>query len=245
MVAGVGNIERAVGGYRDAGGVSEHGRRAGAAVTGETGLARARHRGDDTGGYFADAVIVGVGHVERARGIHGDAERSAQAGVAGLAAVTVSAGLARAGDRGDDAVRGDAANAVVEGVRDVDVARGVDGKAGRRVQRGLESRHAFAAAAGDAVAGDRSDDAGAGDFRFVLCLRHRLCLRGSDGLRPGESQNEQSQRRVERSSERPQEQRGVCRRVSGLTKHERSANTVFRAINFQRSRLPIIRHARV
>ena len=61
--------------------------------------------------HFANAVIVGVGDVKRAVGVEGYAEWRAQSGVAGLPAVTLSAGLSGTRESCDYAVRCDLSNA--------------------------------------------------------------------------------------------------------------------------------------
>ena len=70
FVAGIGDVEAAVGGESDAGGRVEAGAQAGAAIAGEAAVARAGDGGEDAGNVdTADAVIAGIGDVDGTRTI--------------------------------------------------------------------------------------------------------------------------------------------------------------------------------
>src|SRR5206468_1978203 len=100
---------------------------------------------------------------EVAGGVDGDAARDPQLGAGGGAVVTAEAGVTGAGDRGDDPAAGyDLTDTVVLGVRDEEVARGVDGDAGRVPQLRAGGGAPVAEEARTAGAGERGDDAGAG-----------------------------------------------------------------------------------
>ena len=93
----------------------------------------AGYGGDDAGGGVdaADAMVGGVGEVEVAGGVDGEAVRKGESGGGGGAVVSGEGWSAGTGDGGDDAGGGvDAADAVVVGVGEVEVVCGVEGEAG-------------------------------------------------------------------------------------------------------------------
>src|ERR1700730_16707860 len=111
---------------------------------------------------LADAVVLGVADVDRAIGSDDGAVRTAETGSGGRTAVTLGA-FTPAGDRLDDAARGiDAADRVVLGVDDQDVAAGVEGEFLGRVEDCIPRRAAVAAVAAGTGAGDGIDHPGAG-----------------------------------------------------------------------------------
>jgi hypothetical protein len=92
------------------------------------GHARTRDRGDrSVGGDPADAVVLGIGHVDVPVGVHADPEGEVESS-RGRETVEESPDTA-AGVGGDGAVGGDLADAVVLDVGDVEVAGAVDGAA--------------------------------------------------------------------------------------------------------------------
>ena len=133
VVRGVGDEEIARGVYGDAGRGLELGGSRQAAVATEAGPTGAGDGRDDpgVGRHPADAVVVGVGDEEVARGVHGDAGRGLELGGGRQAVVAEEAGSAGAGDRADVPARRDLADAVVVGVGNEKVTRGVDGDTGR------------------------------------------------------------------------------------------------------------------
>src|SRR5207253_1188676 len=112
------------------------------------------------GRHPADAVVVGVGDEEVARGVHGDAGRGLELGGGRQAVVAEEAGSAGAGDRADVPARRDLADAVVVGVGNEKVTRGVDGDTGRGRQLYARGGAPVAAEAGTPGAGGGRDDPG-------------------------------------------------------------------------------------
>ena len=105
---------------------------AGPCVAGEALCAGAGDGGDDAGGGvdLADAVVAGVGEVEVAGGVEGEGGGEIELGGGGEGVVAGEAGDAGAGDGGDDAGgEVEFADAVVVGVGDVEIVRGVEGQA--------------------------------------------------------------------------------------------------------------------
>ena len=101
--------------------------------------------------------------------------RPAEARSGSRTAVTLGA-LAPAGDRLDDAARGiDAADRVVLGIDDQDVAAGVEGEFLGRVEHRIPRRPAVARVAAGTGAGDGIDDPVPGSTaRSVLPCRSRI-----------------------------------------------------------------------
>ena len=138
MVVGVGNEKVTRGVDGDAGRGRQLDARGGAPVAAEAGTAGAGGGRDDPGRRrdLTDAVVIRVRDEEVTRGVDGDTRRGLQLGAGGGAAV-VERATAAAGDGGDDTARGRyLADAAVRGVRDEEVARGVDGDSGRDPQLG-------------------------------------------------------------------------------------------------------------
>src|SRR6266436_864415 len=96
---------------------------------------------------LADAVVLGVADIDRAIGSDDGAVRPAETGRGGRTAVTLRA-LAASGDRLDDAACGiDAADRVVLGIDDQDVAAGVEGEFLGCVEHRIARRTIFVAVA--------------------------------------------------------------------------------------------------
>jgi hypothetical protein len=93
---------------------------------------------------FQHSIIPGIGHINRARSIHGNALWINQA----------------VQDRRNIPLRSNLADLAVPGIGDVKVVVGIDGDALRRIQGGERSRSAIAVRAGSASASDRIDHAG-------------------------------------------------------------------------------------
>ena len=146
----------------DAGRVVERRARAHAAVAAETPCPGARDRGDDARARDpqAHAMVVGVSDVDVARRVDCNAYWIVECRARARAAVAAEVLCSGARDRGDDArARDPQAHAIVVGVRDVDVARRVNGDALRIAERGARARAAVAAEARCSGARNRGDDA--------------------------------------------------------------------------------------
>ena len=108
-----------------------------------------------------DAVVTGVGDVQVARGIHGDAAGNVQLGASGRPVVAAEAAAARGARQtasrhgGDHPIRDDA-DAVVTTVGDVQVPGGIHGDARGTVQLGVAGRAVIAAEAWRSVSRDGS-----------------------------------------------------------------------------------------
>src|SRR5439155_588430 len=108
---------------------------------------------------FADAVVLGVADIDRTIGADDRTVRAAETGCDRRTAVTLGA-FPPAGDRLNDAARDiDAADRVVLGIDDQDVAAGVESEFLGRVEDGILRRAAVAAEPGRAVAGQGRDHA--------------------------------------------------------------------------------------
>src|SRR2546425_604778 len=165
VVLGVRDEEVSRGVDDDPGWGPQLGARGGATVAVEAGAAGAGDGGDDPGAGcdLADAEVALVSNEEVARGIDGDIVREVQRGAGGQAAVAAEAGNAAAGDGGDDPGAGrDLTDAVVLGVRDEQIALGVDDDPCQGPHLSPDRRASLAPQAGAAGAGDGGDDPGAG-----------------------------------------------------------------------------------
>jgi hypothetical protein len=166
-VASVSEGEEA--GGRESGGAGrvERGGGGGAVVAGEALGAVTSDGGDDAGGGIdaADAVVGGVGEVEVAGGVDGEALWEREGGADGRVGVAGEPEGASTGDGGDDAgTGGNAADEMVVGVGEVEVVGGIEGKALRRVDGGLDSG---AVVAGDSLCagtGDGGDETSGGGY---------------------------------------------------------------------------------
>ncbi|NYF89820.1 hypothetical protein HDF08_001887 [Edaphobacter lichenicola] len=141
MVRRVGEVEVAGGVGGEAVRECEGCGRRGSGVAGEAGQASAGDGGDQAGagGDLADAVVVGVGKVEIAGGVDGNARGRVDGSGEDGGPVAGVALRACAGDGGDETSAGiDAADAVVRGVGEIEVAGGVDGESGGEVELGGE-----------------------------------------------------------------------------------------------------------
>ena len=121
-----------------------------------------RHRGDRSIENHADALVRGVGDVQVAGGIHGDALGILQLGAGGRAVVAAVARRPVSRHGGDESI-GDLADAVVPRVGDVDdAAGGIHGDAGGRVQLGAGGRAVVAAVASRSVSRYQGQDTACG-----------------------------------------------------------------------------------
>jgi hypothetical protein len=131
------------------------------AIAGEPSAAVAGDGGNDARGAVdpAHAVIVAVGDIDVAAPVDRDAVGFVEAGFDCRAAVARIAGFAAAGDRRDDAARRvDPPDAMVEGIRKIEIAGRVEADIERPVQRRARGRPAIAGKAALAGADRRRDD---------------------------------------------------------------------------------------
>ena len=128
VVAGVGEVEVAVGIERQGRGEVELGGGGERVVTGEAGCGTG-DGGNDAGVEveFADSVVVAVGDVEIVYSVESEALRRVECGGDGGASVAGEALRSRSGDGGDVADGVDFADDVVRGLGNVEVAGGVKG----------------------------------------------------------------------------------------------------------------------
>ncbi len=126
--------------------------------------------GDLAGGDVdaADALVGGVGEVEVARGVEGEAVREGQACGDAVAVVAAGAGSGECGDDAGGEV--ELADAVVVGVGEVEVGA-VCGEAVWGVDRGGGGGSVVSGEALCAGACDGGDDAGGVDFADAVVLR--------------------------------------------------------------------------
>ena len=185
VVVGIRDEEIAHGVDGDAGRGPQLGAGRGTAVTAKARLAGAGDGGDEPGAgrHLPDAAVVDVRDEEVASTVDGDTVRDAKLGTGGQIAVAAETRLARAGDRGDRASR-HLADALIVCVRDEEVARGVDGNAGRSIHLGARRGTAVAAETRLARAGGRGDDPRADRDpadAVVVGVRNKEVARGVDG----------------------------------------------------------------
>ena len=164
VVAAVRNVEVAGRVHGQQGGVVQGGASGRPAVLGPrvTGRAGARHRRDDAGGRrdFADALVRLIRNVEVARAVHRHPVRGVQGGRDGQPTVLGRRVTRRAGARhrrDKPGRRRDLADALVGGIRNVDVARRVHGDRGRLVQIRPGAASAVPVVPRVAGAGERGD----------------------------------------------------------------------------------------
>ena len=115
-------------------------------------------------------MVLRVGDIEIARGIHGQPLRSVELRAGSRAAVARGTGGAGAGESGDHALAIHAPHHIVCRVRDIRIARGIHRDAERRVDLRGGSRAAVARTAHQPVTGNRADIA-AGQFADAIVQR--------------------------------------------------------------------------
>ena len=131
----------------------------GGAIAGAERLGHTVRRGDGAADDLADGGVVGVGHEDLAGGIHRHRRRVAELHLdAGAVARAEAVGRGVAGDRRHGAIRGDAADQVVEGVGHDEVAVVVEREA-LRVPEARVGPGAIGLARLARGAGERGDDA--------------------------------------------------------------------------------------
>src|SRR5262249_18516972 len=133
----------------------------------------ARDGGDDPAGHFANSAIADIGDVEVSRIVEGQSTREVEARRGGIAGIASEAGLTVAGERGDGAVGGDAAYAVIAGIRDIEVTIRTDLHGERSCERGLRGKDVIAVVLRGklAVSGDGGDGAIGRDPANALVVR--------------------------------------------------------------------------
>jgi hypothetical protein len=112
--------------------------------------------GSDT----ADSIVIVVRNIKVARSVEGELTRKVQLGAEGWPLITEQARRTGARDGVDLAVRGiDLSDAVVVGIREIDVARCVQRNAIGSIQHRGQGIDVFAAETGSTGAGDGVDPA--------------------------------------------------------------------------------------
>ena len=162
VVVRIGDVQVARGIYRHTARTRQAGAGGRAAVAGKAMCATARHGGDDAFGglHAADAAVARIGDEQVARGVHRHTLGEAQAGGGGGAAVAGEAPGAGARHGGDDPTGPvHPADAVVELIGDVQVARGVHRHIGGDAQAGAGGRATVPGEARGAGARHGGDDA--------------------------------------------------------------------------------------
>src|SRR5262249_14171611 len=135
-------------------------------------------------------AVPGVGDIDRAVGADGDAKGATETSGRRRAAVAPESGGARPGERGDDPIRPDAADAGIPGIGDVDRAVGAEGNPGGARQSGRGGRAAVASVPSGTRPGERGDDPVGPDAAnaVVVLIRDEQGAVGANGkaLRQGE-----------------------------------------------------------
>jgi len=157
------DVNVAAGIHGDASGRVELGAGGGGSIAAVALFAIARNRMDGSGRDIANALIACVGDVNVAAGVDGHGGGIVEHGAGGGGSIAAIACGPVACNCVDDAVA-DFANAVVVRIRDVNVAVGIDGDAGGRVEHGTGGGGSIAAIALFAVARDGGDHACGGDL---------------------------------------------------------------------------------
>ena len=164
-VAQVGDVEAAAPIQCDVGREEQGRAGCGGAIAGEARVSVGREGADGAvRRHLADPVVERVGDVEVACGIDRHALRPVQLGVDGRRAVAAVSGQAGARHRRDGAIGRDPADHVVARVGDVQVARGVEGQAGRPVELRGRGGAAVARISGHSCSREGADGAVRGDL---------------------------------------------------------------------------------
>ena len=153
----IGDIENANGVYGKSTRQEKFGLDRRSAIATESVSASSGHCVDDAGAAHdaADAVVTRIGDVKVAEGIYRDARGIAETSVDGQAAISVKAWTAAACHRVyHTRAQRHAADAVVEGVHEVEVAIGVHRNSGRIGQTGVDGAASVSTEAAASVAGD-------------------------------------------------------------------------------------------
>src|ERR1019366_5017878 len=126
-------------------------------------VAGSRERGNDTGGRadLANSVVVEVGDVQIAAGVHGETAGIVEHRTGGRTAIAGEAGASVTGNRADDPCSVDLANPV--DIEKIDVTRGIHGHFARNHGR-VDSETAVAVDRIGSVAGKGGDDSGGVHF---------------------------------------------------------------------------------
>lgn len=161
MADAVGNVEVAATIYRHTMRLVKLGAGGGVAVTTVAGRTIAGYSGDGAAAVHLADVARDTGDVEVAAAIHRHAIWVVELGAGSEAAVAAVADCTIAGDSGDGTAAIHLADAVVEGVGDIEVAAVVHGHARRSIQLGAGGGAAVATIAARTIAGDGADGAAA------------------------------------------------------------------------------------
>ena len=96
------------------------------------------------GGDFADTMVAEIGHIEGAGGVYGEAVGEVELGECGGPAIAGKSGNAGAGEGGNQAVWGNAADTMGVGIGQIIISQRVDGDAFDGRQQRFGSRAAVA-----------------------------------------------------------------------------------------------------
>ena len=133
MVVGVGDIDVAAAIDGDRGGITQQSRGGRRAVAGEARNAASGDGTDVAAAHLADAIVVGVGNIDVAAGVHGHAGGRIEQRASGRAAIAAKALRTGAGNGADQAFQIHFENHVVAGVGDEQISSRVEGyPAGQR-----------------------------------------------------------------------------------------------------------------
>ena len=147
---------RKAGDRRDAGVVHLAGDAVGRIIPVEAPVAAAGKNIDDAVcGHHADGIVARDGDIDLAGGIHRQPRRQMEVGLGGEPGVAPEArgvDLAVTGERGDDALGVHFADAIVQRIGDVDIARGIERDSLRRVQLRVDRGTAVARETGARIA---------------------------------------------------------------------------------------------
>src|SRR6201992_3631201 len=125
------------------------------------GCAFARHRRDDSKAYFANAVVTLIRNVQVIGVIEGNTGRSTEFRTGGHPAIASESGCSVPSYRRDYTCSGShLADTIVESIRNIDVARFIEGKTRGGIQLSAGCRGAIAHEAGSSVPSYRRDHAG-------------------------------------------------------------------------------------
>ena len=107
----------------------------GSAIAAVSGAAGSGDAGDHAVRNFADAMIRGIGDIQHAVRIQGDAHGTVQRGAVGGSAIARGSGKTSAGHRAEAAIRLDAAHAITMQFREIHKSPGIDRECGGPIQR--------------------------------------------------------------------------------------------------------------
>ena len=135
MVVGVGDIDVVAAVDGDRGGITQCRSGGGRAVAGEARITGSRDRADVAAAYFTNAVVMRVGDVNVAVGVHGHAVGRVEHCAAGRRAIAAKALRAASSNCAHQAIHIHFEDAVVVRIGDEQVARRIEGHSSRHGKR--------------------------------------------------------------------------------------------------------------